>query len=102
MGEPRCRFMIAKAAMHARADRREGDNVKRFRPIVRCGFLAAAVSAVLPAGCGGGSPAPMEPGGIVAQAERESDHGSPRLDFEIRTLSNRADLISDGDALVEV
>ena len=35
----------------------------------------------------------------VASAEHSK---SPPFDFEIRTLSNRADLISDGDALVEV
>src|SRR5438105_46637 len=58
--------------------------------------------AVFTAGCGGGDPASMEPTGATAQAGRESEHESRQSNFEIRTLSNRADLISDGDALVEV
>jgi hypothetical protein len=55
-------------------------------------FAAACTSFI--AGCGGGAgtSAPTE----TAQAQL------PPFNFEIRTLSNRADLISDGDALVEV
>jgi hypothetical protein len=34
--------------------------------------------------------------------DRDDDRDQPRANFEIRTLSNRADLISGGDALVEV
>jgi len=35
-------------------------------------------------------------------SDRDDDRDRPRAEFEIRTLSNRADLISGGDALVEV
>src|SRR5690349_17199867 len=45
--------------------------------------LAAVLSSVVLASCGGGS----------------KGEGPP---LEIRTVSNRADLISDGDALVEI
>jgi hypothetical protein len=56
--------------------------------------LAAVVVAGLVAGCGGGESAPSE----SAQARAEL----PPFNFEIRTLSNRADLVSDGNVLVEV
>ena len=56
--------------------------------------LAAVVVAALVAACGGGESAPSE----SAQARAEL----PPFNFEIRTLSNRADLVSDGNALVEV
>lgn len=56
--------------------------------------LAAVVVAALVAGCGGGESAPSE----AAQARTEL----PPFNFEIRTLSNRADLVSDGNVLVEV
>jgi len=43
---------------------------------------------------------------VSSQAEREGVRRFARqsalVHFEIKTLSNRADLISDGDALVEV
>jgi hypothetical protein len=56
--------------------------------------LAAVVVAGLVAGCGGGESPPSE----SAQARAEL----PPFNFEIRTLSNRADLVSDGNVLVEV
>ena len=39
---------------------------------------------------------------LVSSSASAEHSKSPPFDFEIRTLSNRADLISDGDALVEV
>lgn len=48
--------------------------------------LAAAIAAALAAGCGGDSDPPPP----------------PSTPLEIRTLSNRADLISGGDALIEI
>src|SRR5262245_21544420 len=62
--------------------------------------IALAISA-----CGGGG-APAVDQATATQADREtagdaSGEGE-RSTFVIRTLSNRADLISDGDALVEV
>ena len=39
---------------------------------------------------------------VVAHADEGDRNDSSGNDFSIRTLSNRADLISDGDALVEV
>src|SRR5712691_238483 len=64
-------------------------------------FGFGLVVAVLVAGCGGGAPAPTE--SSQAQAlDQEAHPQLPPFNFEIRTLSNRADLISDGDALVEV
>jgi hypothetical protein len=82
----------------------KGDQMKigahsRFRP----GFAAAAM-VVLLAACGEGRGTPADPVGVSAQAEHDQDRGrdAPPVNFEIRTLSNRADLISEGDALVEV
>ena len=66
------------------------------------GVLGAALTV---AACGGGG---SEMGGGDVQADAAThdvaaDHGRDRNGgFEIRTLGNRADLISDGDALVEV
>lgn len=63
--------------------------------IARIGSQLTAVAlAALAAGCGGGASAPSE----SAQARGEL----PPFNFEIRTLSNRADLVSDGNVLVEV
>src|SRR5215813_15370961 len=61
--------------------------------ILRCGVIVLATSALLIQGCGG-APAPDQ--SSKSQALDGND------EFEIRTLSNRADLISNGDALVEV
>ena len=47
---------------------------------------------------GGGGAMPAGANARVASAKAEL----PPFNFEIRTLSNRADLLSDGDALVEV
>ena len=60
-------------------------------------ILLAAFGIALAAGCGGG-------GGGSASAPTATAQSAalPPFNFEIRTLSNRADLISDGDALVEV
>jgi len=73
----------------------------RFSATIRSGLIAIAPLAMV-AGCGGGAPE-LE---VSSQAEREaigdSRDNRPSFNFEIKTLSNRADLISDGDALVEV
>jgi hypothetical protein len=73
----------------------------RFSATIRSGLIAIAPLAIV-AGCGGGAPE-LE---VSSRAEREgigdSRDNRPSFDFEIKTLSNRADLISDGDALVEV
>ena len=78
----------------------------RFNVTVRSGLIGVAALVVFVAGCGGGAP-PTE----ASQAEdlkfgeshhEPPHHGLPPFNFTIRTLSNRADLISDGDALVEV
>src|SRR5437764_6797657 len=71
---------------------------------VRFGVIVVATLAVFVAGCGGGAPAPTESSHAETQALAQSQAQSqlPPFNFEIRTLSNRADLISDGDALVEV
>ena len=64
---------------------------------MRIGAFGIALLAV--AGFGGGGVAmPDRADARVASAKAEL----PPFNFEIRTLSNRADLISDGDALVEV
>src|SRR6476661_6559467 len=63
----------------------------------RAACLAAPITALLMlAGCGGGSAE------IPAATPAAAQPNLPPFNFEIRTLSNRADLISDGDALVEV
>jgi hypothetical protein len=71
----------------------------------RSGLVVFAALLAAVAACGQGTPEDRALD-TTAQAEHEadSDHhgGRPSHDFEIRTLSNRADLISDGDALVEV
>jgi hypothetical protein len=73
----------------------------RFSVTIRPGLIAVATLAVV-AGCGGGAPE-VE---VSSQAEHEgvgdSRHDRRSFNFEIKTLSNRADLISDDDALVEV
>ena len=70
--------------------------------MVRSGLIARAALAAVVTGCGGGSPGSPESSLADVQAGRESQAQLPPFNFEIRTLSNRADLISDGDALVEV
>jgi hypothetical protein len=60
---------------------------------------SALILAVILVGCGGGAPAPTE---AAQQALNGSQAQLPPFNFTIRTLSNRADLISDGDALIEV
>ena len=61
---------------------------------IRLGAVVAATLFV--AGCGGG-------GGESSQQTAMSPQGVlPPFNFEIKTLSNRADLISDGNALIEV
>src|SRR3954470_15555579 len=62
---------------------------------------SGVILASLLAGCGGGAPAPAD----SSQGQNVSASQAaqlPPFNFEIKTLSNRADLISDGDALVEV
>jgi hypothetical protein len=66
----------------------------RFTATLRSGLVFVFFLAA----CGEGTPAPEE----SARAVRGSQAKQPPFNFEIRTLSNRADLISDGDALVEV
>ncbi|TMB02053.1 MAG: hypothetical protein E6J64_18255, partial [Deltaproteobacteria bacterium] len=69
---------------------------------VRFGVIVVATLSVFVGGCGGGAPAPTESSQAESQALAPSQAQLPPFNFEIRTLSNRADLISDGDALVEV
>ena len=63
---------------------------------IRIGALGIALLVV--AGFGGGAAMPDGADARVAPAKAQL----PPFNFEIRTLSNRADLVSDGDALVEV
>jgi hypothetical protein len=70
----------------------------RFGVTVPFGLMVAVVVA----GCGGGAPAPTASPQAGTEALAQSEHESSSSNFEIRTLSNRADLISDDDALVEV
>ena len=71
------------------------------RLIFRFGAILAAVAVV--AGCGSGSaPAPTDSAQTAIQAQVLSQDRSPPLNFDIKTLSNRADLISDGNALIKV
>lgn len=67
----------------------------RGRRLWRGAWPAAAIGLVALAGCGGGGDA----AGPTAQAQRVTP---PPFNFEIRTVNNRADLVSDGNALVEV
>ena len=64
-------------------------------------LVLTAVATVV-AGCGGGSADPSATEQPQAVAASTGQASLPPFNFEIRTLSNRADLISDGDALVEV
>ncbi len=57
---------------------------------------AIVVAALFVAGCGGGGRESSQQAAMSPQGDL------PPFNFEIKTLSNRADLISDGDALVEV
>src|SRR5438094_5285419 len=75
-------------------------NVRIIMTVRSCLVVAAVLAVVAVAGCGEGAPAPTE--ASQAQGLSESQSQLPPFNFEIRTLSNRADLISDGDALVEV
>ncbi len=62
--------------------------------LIRLGAVVAA--SLFVAGCGGG-------GGADSPQATASPQGlPPPFNFDIKTLSNRADLISDGDALVQV
>ncbi|TFZ06872.1 hypothetical protein EZ313_09705 [Ramlibacter henchirensis] len=62
------------------------------------GRWAVAIAAAVVAGCGGG--ADSNGGGLATAVQLRSDKLEKVL--EIRTVNNRADLISDGDALVEL
>ena len=59
--------------------------------------LAVLASGVLLAACGGSGGG----GGEVGTADKPKGDNNKKV-LEIRTLSNRADLISDGDALIEI
>ena len=65
---------------------------------IRIGALSIALLAAVGWGAGGGGAMPDGADAGVAHGKAEL----PPFNFEIRTLSNRADLLSDGDALVEV
>ena len=69
-------------------------------------FGAVLLATLVASGCGSGNaPAPTDSPQVTIQAQALSQSrqdGSQPLNFDIRTLSNRADLISDGDALIEV
>lgn len=68
-------------------------------PFHPTGRLVAVFAAMLiVAGCGGGGSTGQETPTASALAAAQL----PPSNFEVKTLSNRADLISDGDALVEV
>jgi hypothetical protein len=69
---------------------------------VRCGLIVVSTLPMFVAGCGGSDPSLTELSRNQLQARDKSARELPPFNFEIRTLSNRADLISDGDALVEV
>jgi len=69
---------------------------------VRCGLIVVSTLPMFVAGCGGSDPSLTELSRGQIQARDKSARQLPPFNFEIRTLSNRADLISDGDALVEV
>ena len=62
-------------------------------------FRSGLVFVFFLAACGEGTPAPEESARAVRGSQAQQ---LPPFNFTIRTLSNRADLISDGDALVEV
>lgn len=64
---------------------------------VRVGAVIGAILVNI-VGCGGGSSSSAPTEAPLAQGQAQL----PPFNFEIRTLSNRADLISDGNALVEV
>jgi hypothetical protein len=66
------------------------------RSVLHLGAMCGA--ALLVIGCGGGASAPAE----SAQTKASTAGTLPPFNFEIKTLSNRADLISDGNALVEI
>jgi len=76
-----------------------------YRPRPRHGagrFALVALACATLASCGGGdsaSTAATASAGPQAMQARGGEGGGPML---IRTLGNRADLVSDGDALVEV
>ncbi|AEG94802.1 DUF6351 family protein [Ramlibacter tataouinensis] len=57
--------------------------------------VSAAIAALLAAGCGGGS-------GDAGDSQAQAGRIQPEKTLEIRTVSNRADLVTDGDALVEI
>ena len=65
---------------------------------IRIGALGIALLAVAGWGAGGVGAMPDGADARVASTKAEL----PPFNFEIRTLSNRADLLSDGDALVDV
>src|SRR4051812_29537281 len=75
-----------------------GGDIMSLAHGVRIGALGIALLAV--AGFGGSAGAAMPDGAHARAAPANSE--LPPFNFEIRTLSNRADLVSDGDALVEV
>ena len=65
---------------------------------IRIGALGIALLAVAGWGAGGVGAMPDGADARVTSTKAEL----PPFNFEIRTLSNRADLLSDGDALVDV
>jgi Tannase-like family of unknown function (DUF6351) len=69
---------------------------------VRFSLAVFATLAAFVGGCGEGVPPATESSRAGTGALARSQPQLPPFNFEIRTLSNRADLISDGDALVEV
>src|SRR3954464_9436239 len=86
-----------------------------MRAVVRCLSLmasSAAVCALALHGCGSSpalvdrsqsassAAAPADPGVAPEVARADDDDDQPKI--QIRTLSNRADLVSGGDALVEI
>jgi len=82
------------------------------RPWIFWRLCGALVIALAVSACGGGADPSGDPNAGVSAAgadgaaahDASAEHfgGDARAKFGIRTLGNRADLISDGDALVEV
>jgi hypothetical protein len=93
---------------HLSSTESQMDKRNRFGSWMRPALTASLIALV--AGCGGGnSAAPSATAqGSMAQAQSQAQSQSqsqaqlPPFNFGIRTLSNRADLVSDGDVLVEV
>ena len=77
----------------------EGNTRVAIASIRRWAIVAVAITVT---GCGGSGSPSVEPSSANSGVMSAAVAQLPPFNFEIPTLSNRADLISDGDALVEV